>query len=122
MRFMVTKARVTGPVFIEFLKRLLVNASSPVFLIVDGHPTHKAKRVRQFIESQEGKLRPPYSPEINPDEYVWNDLKNNCIGRKILTTKANLRKQVLSHLRKLQKLPALIKSFFESPTTCYANM
>jgi transposase len=126
MRFMVTKARVTGPVFIEFLKRLLVNASSPVFLIVDGHPTHRAKRVRQFIESQEGNLRlfflPPYSPEINPDEYVWNDLKNNCIGRKILTTKANLRKQVLSHLRKLQRLPAVITSFFESPTTCYANM
>jgi len=124
MRFMITKARVTAKVFIEFLKRLLVNASGPVFLIVDGHPTHKAKCVRRFIESQQGKLKlfllPPYSPELNPDEYVWNDLKNNCIGQKALSSKAELRKQVLSYLRKLQKMPALIVSFFQSPTTRYA--
>ena len=124
MRFMITKGRVTAKVFIEFLKRLLVNASGPVFLIVDGHPTHKAKCVREFVESQEGKLRlfllPPYSPELNPDEYVWNDLKNNCIGRKALSSKEQLRKTVMSHLRKIQKMPALIKSFFQSPTTRYA--
>jgi transposase len=124
MRFMLTKARVTAKVFIEFLKRLLVNASGPIFLIVDGHPTHKAKCVRQFIELQEGRLKlfllPPYSPELNPDEYVWNDLKNNCLGRKVIDSKAQLRKQVLSHLRKLQKLPVLIRSFFRSPTTRYA--
>jgi transposase len=126
MRFMITKARVTAKVFIEFLKRLLVNASEPVFLIVDGHPTHKAKCVRRFIESQEGKLRlfllPPYSPELNPDEYVWNHLKNDCIGRKAMSSKAQLRKQVLNHLRKLQKMPALIMSFFQSPTTLYATI
>jgi transposase len=124
MRFMITKGRVNAKVFIEFLKRLLVNAPGPAFLIVDGHPTHKAKCVRKFVESQEGKLRlfllPPYSPELNPDEYVWNDLKNNCIGRKALSSKEQLRKQVLSHLRKIQKMPALIISFFESPTTRYA--
>lgn len=126
MRFMITKARVTAKVFIEFLKRLLVNASGPVFLIVDGHPTHKAKCVRRFIESQQGKLKlfllPPYSPELNPDEYVWNDLKNNCIGRKFLSSKAQLRNQVLNHLRKLQKMPTLIMSFFQSPTTRYATI
>jgi transposase len=126
MRFMITKTRATAKVFIEFLKRLMVNAPGPVFLIVDGHPTHKAKCVRRFIESQQGKLKlfllPPYSPELNPDEYVWNDLKNNCIGRKVLVSKAQLRKQVLSHLRKLQKMPALIMSFFQAPTTRYATI
>jgi transposase len=126
MRFMITKTRVTAKVFIEFLKRLMVNAPGPVFLIVDGHPTHKAKCVRRFIESQQGKLKlfllPPYSPELNPDEYVWNDLKNNCIGRKVLVSKAQLRKQVLSHLRKLQKMPALIITFFQAPTTRYATI
>ena len=126
MRFMITNTRVTAKVFIEFLNRLMVNASGPIFLIVDGHPTHKAKCVRRFIESQQGKLKlfllPPYSPELNPDEYVWNDLKNNCIGRKVLVSKAQLRKQVLSHLRKLQKMPALIMSFFQAPTTRYATI
>ena len=62
-----TRGRVTAAVFIEFLKRLLVNAPSPIFLIVDGHPTHKAKAVKRFIEKQDGDLElyylPPYSPE-----------------------------------------------------------
>ena len=45
LRFMLTKGRVTAAVFIEFLRRLLVNAAKPIFLIVDGHPTHRAKSV-----------------------------------------------------------------------------
>ena len=63
-----------------------------------------------------------FTTELNPDEYVWNDLKNNCIGRKVLVSKAQLQKQVLSHLRKLQKMPALIMSFFQAPTTRYATI
>lgn len=126
LRFMLTKKRVTAKVFIEFLKRLMVNAPGPVYVIVDGHPTHKAKCVRQFVEAQEGRLMlfllPSYSPELNPDEYVWNDLKNNCLGRKVIKSKAELRMQVISHLRKLQKMPELIKSFFRSPTTKYAAL
>lgn len=124
LRFMLTKGRVNAKVFIGFLKRLMINAPGPIFLIVDGHPTHKAKCVRQFVELQKGKLKlfllPSYSPELNPDEYVWNDLKNNCLGRKAVTSKDQLRKQVVSHLRRLQKMPGLIKSFFRSPTTQYA--
>jgi len=71
---MVTKGRVTAAVFIEFLKRLLVNATTRVFVIVDGHPTHRAKSVARFVATSGGKLTlfllPPYSPELNPDEYV----------------------------------------------------
>jgi transposase len=72
LRFMVKKGRVTATAFLEFLKRLLVNAERPIFLIVDGHPTHKAKCVRKFVDAQQGKLElfylPGYSPELNPDE------------------------------------------------------
>jgi transposase len=80
----VTKGRVTADVFMDFLKRLLVNARSSVFVVVDGHPTHRAKSVARFVAAQAGKLAlfflPPYSPELNPDEFVWNDLKNHALG------------------------------------------
>ena len=56
LRFMLTKGRVTAAVFIEFLKRLLVNATTPVFVVVDGHPTHRAKSVARFVAAQEGRL------------------------------------------------------------------
>lgn len=72
-------------VLIEFLERLMINASSPIFLVVDGHATHEAKPVKRFVQEQDGWLNlhglPAYSPELNPDQFVWNNLKNNAVGR-----------------------------------------
>lgn len=123
-RFMTVKGRVNSGVFIDFLTRLVQGVEEPVFLIVDGHPTHKAVKVRKFIEGLEGKLRlfflPPYSPELNPDEHVWNDLKNNGVGRQVITGPDQMRRAVISHLRFLQKSPDLIRSFFQAPSTAYA--
>jgi hypothetical protein len=33
-----------------------------------------------------------------------------------------LRQMILSHMRQLQKLPALVRSFFHAPTTRYARV
>ncbi len=126
LRFMVAKGRVGAKVFIEFLRRLLHDVPGRIFFIVDGHPAHKAKLVKTFIESKKVKGRlqlfflPPYSPELNPDEWVWNDLKNNGIGRKIITSKDQMKKEVVSHLRRLQKTSDKVRSFFQAPTTKYA--
>ncbi len=126
LRFMLTKGRVTAAVFIEFLKRLLVNATTPIFVVADGHPTHRARSVERFVAAQEGQLAlfflPPYSPELNPDEYVWNDLKAHGTGRQMITSLGQLRQMILSHMRQLQKLPALVRSFFHAPTTRYARV
>ncbi len=125
LRFMLTKGRVTAAVFIDFLRRLLVNAAVPIFLIVDGHPTHRAKSVARLVAEQDGRLAlfylPPYSPELNPDELVWNNLKNHGTGRRLITSPEQLRRTIVSHMRQLQKLPALVRSFFHAPTTCYAS-
>ena len=74
MRFM--KGRVNGSVFVEFLQRLMHHAQRPVFLILDGGSFHHSTPVRDYVDSLEGILQlfflPPYSPELNPDEQVWN--------------------------------------------------
>jgi transposase len=89
-----------------------------------GHLAHKAALVKKFVESVKDRfqlfLLPPYSPELNPDEWVWNHLRNNGIGRKVITTPEQLKKEVVSHMRRLQKSPLLIQSFFQAPTTKYA--
>jgi transposase len=125
MRFMVVKGRVGAAVFITFLKRLLYNATRPIFLIVDGHPVHKAKMVKEYLETLQGKLRlfflPPYSPELNPDEYVWNELKNHALGKMSHNTLQQMKKAALSHMRYIQKTPSLVKSFFLAPSTVYAS-
>lgn len=124
LRFMLAKGRVTAAVFVEFLRRLLIGAGAPVFVIADGPPAHRARLVERFVTAQQGRLAlfllPPYAPELNPDELVWNDLKTHGIGRKCVTSLAQMRQAVLSHLRQLQKLPAIIRSFFRAPTTRYA--
>lgn len=123
LRFMTVDGRFNAVKFIEFLKRLLHNSGKPVFLIVDGHPVHKAKKVKEFIESTDGKLRlfilPPYSPELNPDELVWNNLKNHRIGRKMITGPDDLKQKIISSLRSLQKMPRKIIGFFHEKHVRY---
>lgn len=125
-RFMTVKGRVGASTFIEFIKRLLHGSEKMIFLIVDGHPVHKAKSVKNFIESKDIKKRfrlfflPPYSPELNPDERVWNDLKNNAVGKQTITEPKQLHKNVISHLRFIQNTPERVRSYFNNSTTRYA--
>ncbi len=123
MRFMTVEGRMNAGKFIEFLKRLLHNARRPVFLIVDGHPSHRARKVLEFVHGTEGKLRlfflPPYSPELNPDELVWNHLKNHGVGKRIIRSRDELKRVVIAHLRFLQKTPDIICGFFREPHVRY---
>lgn len=124
MRFMLIPGKLNAGVFVDFLKRLMHNWPRPVFLIVDGHPVHTSRAVAKFVASTQGKLQlfhlPPYSPELNPDEQVWNHLKNHGVGKQSIAGPDQLKRLTLSHLRKLQKLPALVQSFFRLPETRYA--
>lgn len=124
LRFMVTGKRIGAKVFVEFLRRLVHGWKRPIFLIVDSHPTHRAKLVKAFVKRSEGRLRlfylPPYLPELNPDEYVWNDVKSNGVRRSMITTVRDLRSAVECRLRYLQKNPEHVRRFFQSETTRYA--
>jgi len=124
MRFMVVDGTVGAEVFIDFLKRFLVGQSKPAFLIVDGARTHRAKIVSEFVASTNGMLRlfflPGYSPELNPDELVWNDLKNNIVGRQLVSTQRELKSKVVGGLRRIQKDEEKVRSFFAKESTRYA--
>ncbi len=123
LRFMTVKGGVGAKVFVTFLKRLILGVRKPQFLILDGHPSHRSKLVREFVESTHGKLRifflPPYSPELNPDELVWNNVKNR-VGRSMLAGPIDLQKKVHSQLRWLQKNPQVVRNFFQEPHVQYA--
>ena len=126
MRFMATEKSVNSSVFIEFLKRLIANAKRPVFLILDNSSVHRSNEVRQYVQSTEGRLKifflPPYAPELNPDEHVWNYLKNHKIGRQTTANAWDLYKRVTKVMRSLQRFPEKIKSFFKHPWTKYTLM
>jgi transposase len=76
LRFAVYEGSTTAATFIDFCQRLLHDAPGPVYLIVDGHPAHRAEATTEFVASTEGRLRlffPGIHPELNPDEWVWKN-------------------------------------------------
>jgi transposase len=125
-RFMVVKGSVGALKFCDFIKRLVSSTSKMVFLIVDGHPSHKSLMVKNLLDSLKDRIRmfflPSYSPELNPDERVWNDLKNNCIGRTVIESPEQLKMAVISFLRSIQKTPERVMHYFIDKHVAYAAM
>ena len=58
---------------------------------------------------------------MNPDEQVWNYVKNHNVGKRGRYLASELRSQVLATLRSLQRLPWKVRMFFLCPTTQYAS-
>lgn len=124
MRFMVREGGVNSAVFIEFLKRLISNAKRKIFLIVDGGSAHKSKVTREFVESVKSQLEifilPPYSPDLNPDELVWNHLKTHTVGRSTVVDKSDFKRKITKSMKSLQKNRNKVRSFFQKPSLKYA--
>ena len=123
MRFMLEQKSVTTATFVEFLRRLIQNAPEKVFLIVDGHPTHRAAAVGRFLQAHQERLRlfylPSYSPELNPDELVWREVKTHGTGRLSIAGADQMKSLLLAALRRLQRMPEKIAGFIRTPQTAY---
>ena len=82
--------------------------------------------MKAFVGAQNGQPElhylPSYSPELNPDELVWNNLKTLALGRKVIESRQDLQAMILSHLRRMQNLPVLSRGFFRAPTTRYVAL
>jgi len=85
---------------------------------------HRSRAVKQFVVGTQGQLRlfqlPPYSPDLNPDELVWNHLKRHKLGRLALNGPDHLKRHATAFLRALQRRPALVRGFFQHSAVRYA--
>lgn len=124
LAFMVFKDGLSVPVFLRFLRRLLRHSRSPVLLIVDRHPVHRAKAVRDWLAARSAQIRlfflPAYSPELNPDEYLNQDVKSNALGRQRPRNQAEMIGTVRAELRSRQRRPAHVRSYFQAEPVQYA--
>lgn len=87
-----------------------------LFFIIDGATSHRAKVVKCYAESNSSWLSlhhlPGYSPELNPDEEVWNHVKTKRLNARPMMDKKQLHHAVLGSLRSLQRQPKYVKGFF----------
>jgi transposase len=124
LNFMVFHGRFTGPVFLRFLRRLTRQAGRKVFLIVDGHPVHRARKVRAWVEARADRIElfylPGYSPHLNPDEILNQDVKANAVGRNRPRTLPDLMGFVRAFLRRRQRQPHLVQRYFREKNVRYA--
>ena len=127
LRFATYTGSFTAERFIDFCTRLLTDTERAtgrgVYLIVDGHPTHKAKSVKAFVASTRGRFKlfilPAYSPQLNPDEWVWKNVKHDRVGRTSVTTRDEFTSKAIAALRRLQRMPHLVRGFFGDPDLPY---
>lgn len=122
--FMIFKESFSAQTFIDFLMRLVRQIAHPIFLIIDRHPVHRSSQAQQWLKEKEDRIQvfwlPPYSPELNPDENLNQDVKSNALGRRRPHTQDELVKNVRSYLYSRQQKPQLIKKYFHGKTVRYA--
>ncbi len=110
--------------FVEFLKAFRRGGRGKVYLVVDGHPSHRAKVVAAYVAACRGDLElhflPPYAPDLNPDEFVWQYAKTNGVAKKPLAKNESLRERVETDLTAIKAQPHLVRSFFHAPSVGYA--
>lgn len=125
LRFRVFQERFTGPVFLDFVRRLVAGADGrKVVLIIDGHPAHRAKIIRDWTAERpeliELHFLPGYSPELNPAEMLNQDVKANALGRRRPRDLAQLVREVRAYLRSRQRQPGLVARYFHERHVTYA--
>ena len=124
VRFMTYKGTMDSSVFIDFLKRLIKGAKRKIYLILDNLRVHHSKPVKEWVEKNEDKIAlfflPSYSPERNPDEYLNCDLKYGLAQKVAPKDEKQLKRNVQSHMKLLQKNPDRVASYFKHECISYA--
>lgn len=124
LRFMLFEENFTSNVFLTFLNRLTKGSKKKIFLIVDNVKVHHAKVVQGWREANKDKIElfflPAYSPELNPDELLNQDVKSNAVGRKRAQNLQELKNNVTQYLFGTQKCPDIVRSYFQKDEVAYA--
>ena len=119
------KGGMNAELFIALLKAMMFRRKKPVLLILDSLPAHKAKIVKDYVASTEGRLEfhflPGYAPELNPDEMVWNYMKRTGPARKPLAKGDSLHDRIDVELQQIQENRALVRSFFRAESVSYIS-
>ena len=116
-RFMCYEENMTQQLFIDFMKRLVKDADRKVLFIVDNLKVHHGKIVKEWLDSHKDEIEiffmSPYSPEINPDEYLNHNLKQNVHSGIIPHTKEQIRKKTETYMHGLQEQKERVTSLFK---------
>lgn len=122
--FKIHRKGINSELFIDFCKRLIRVRSERIVLIVDNLPAHKTKKVMEWLEENKKRIAieylPPYSPELNPDEYLNQDVKASLTGKMRMNDADDLEQQVTDFMNQRKKDCKQVCKYFNHPKVMYA--
>jgi transposase len=110
---------ITGVRVVRFLRQVSRRWPGSKFLLFwDRATIHRGEAVKEFLATTppgqfQIELLPGYAPDLNPDEGVWNHLKEHELANVSCMDLAELRSELAAAAQRLQRRPELIRSFFQ---------
>ncbi len=124
LRFMTYKGSLNAAVFLLFLQGLILGASRKILLIADRLQAHKTPEVVAWLAENKERIEvfylPPYAPELNPVEYLNNDMKEQVNKGGLPNERGALRNRVVAFMDYLSGIPKHVISYFMHPCVQYA--
>lgn len=126
VRFMLYEDNMTQQRLLAFMRRLAADSKRKIFLILDNLKVHHGKIVAAWLEKHQDKIEvfflPPYSPELNPDEYLNHALKRDVHSGCLPVSTQDISHKIRSFLGRLQRNPGRVSAFFHHPAVSYISM
>lgn len=124
LQFMIIDGRFNSEIFELFLKRMIRYSKQKIYFVTDGHPAHKTKNLNEWLSKNKNRIEvfflPPYSPELNPQEYVNQDVKTNIIGKKRAINKIEMKSNVVDFMMKRKNDKRQVQKYFHEKHVRYA--
>lgn len=101
----------------EFLRGVLKDLRGPVMVVWDRGNMHRGKPINELLARfprLELHQLPPYAPELNPVEHLWNHLKYGRYPNDPPPDVATLDRKVKAHLRIVRRRPKRLESFLRA--------
>ena len=104
--------RCNADSYMAFLADVLTQTQQHLLLIQDGARYHTSKAMQDFFAAHADRLTryqlPSYSPDFNPIEYLWRNVKKDATHLKYFADFAELKQKVDKTLQQLATLPDAI--------------
>jgi transposase len=112
-------------IFTGFLRRVIKGTDRKVFVIADNAKTHHGLLVQDWKLKSSALITifhlPSYVPELNPVEYLNNNLKLGLLYKGYSTNQDELENKAMSIMRSIQLTKNRVASFFDNESVKYAK-
>lgn len=122
--FRTFRETLSWPVFVSFLSLLVAVWRRKLVLVVDRLRAHVTEEVLDWLADHRSRIElvvlPRFAPELNPVEYLNNDLKGELGSAELPSGVEELGANVNRFLGRLRDLPKRVRSYFCHPSVKYA--